>query len=318
MQRSSHDDAFRAHVQPSAEHGEREAEPLHLSAGGSHTPLIPGAETAGLSASDRGYNAPAGGDRDDDGPLSANGKIMEREMEIDGKVIAEASKRYKIPEVDILAVITQESRGVVTANAGARQKDHGRHAASGLMQVTEATWRQTVSNHSELSGFGFASHRYDRRANILVGTAALHDKRSALERLGVPANGENATALTTMAFNAGEGIVSDAYHRAVHAGARDPADACLRAEFLKPAIAKYPSVYAYYLTGGGKSKNPQRSVQRAIDLKFNEISKYPTGVEMLIAEANEHELATTLEDDMPHRDPTMLASADERSEDHKA
>lgn len=308
-----HDDTSRVHAQPVEAAVEAHADRQdHFSTGGSR-PLMPGAETAALSASDRAYNAP-----DNDGPLSANGRVMEHEMNIDGRAIAEASKRYGIPEVDILAVITQESKGVASANAGARQKDHGAHAASGLMQVTEATWKGTVNRHSELAGYHFASHRYDRHANILVGTAALKDKRDALESLGVPATGANATALTTMAFNAGEGIVSEAYHHAVHAGSLHPAQECLRAEYLKPAIAKYPSVYAYYLTGGGKSKNPGRSVARAVELKFNEISKYPTGVQMLIAEANEHEIATTLEDDMPHHDPTMLASADERSDDHEA
>lgn len=208
----------------------------------------------------------------------------------DEDAIEEASKRYGVPEVDILAVITHESRGVATANAGARQKDKGKNAASGLMQVTHETWKNTQNNHPELARYAFHAYRYDRRVNILVGTAALADKREALERLGVDANGENGTALTTMAFNAGEGIVSDAYRRAEQAGSRNPAEDCLKPEYLKPAIAKYPSVYSYYLTGGGKSKNPQRTKERAVELKYLEISKYPQKVENLIAEANEHDM----------------------------
>jgi hypothetical protein len=243
------------------------------------------------------------------GPMTASGHLMAHEMDVDHAAIAEASKRYSIPEVDILAVIIQESHGTSTANAGAHQGDHGAHAASGLMQVTESTWRQTQQHHSDLAGYSFTTHRYDRRINILFGTAALSDKRAALERLGVPANGANATALTTMAFNAGEGIVSDAYHRAVRGGAAHPAVDCLKAEYLKPAIAKYPSVYSYYLTGGGKSKNPGHSVARAVELKFLEISKYPTGIENLIAQADEHQLADTGED-VPH-DQVLLAKADE-------
>ncbi len=50
--------------------------------------------------------------------------------------IAEASRRYNVPVPHIEAIITQESRGDLDANAGARQRDRGRHAASGLMQVT--------------------------------------------------------------------------------------------------------------------------------------------------------------------------------------
>jgi len=156
--------------------------------------------------------------------------------------------------------------------------------------VTEATWKHTLSNHTELSKYSFHAYRYNPTINILVGTAALADKREALENLGVDASGPHGTQLITMAFNAGEGIVSDAYHRAVEAGSRNPAEDCLKEQFLKPAIAKYPSVYSYYLTGGGKKRNPQRSRERAIELKYLEISKYPDKVEMLIVEANEHDM----------------------------
>ena len=178
------------------------------------------------------------------------------------------------------------------------------------MQVTHETWKNTQNNHPELAQYGFHAYRYDRRVNILVGTAALADQRTALKRLGVDATGENGTALTTMAFNAGEGIVSDAYHRAERAGSRNPAEDCLKPEYLKPAIAKYPSVYSYYLTGGGKGKNQQRTKERAIELKYLEISKYPNKVEMLIAEANEHEMVEE-EIEMPFEDETRLASNDD-------
>lgn len=268
-------------------------------AGGNLPPVgggLDGTQLAMLSASDRAYGSPGGAgsrsnDDDERDPLSAEGRIMARIADQHENVIEEASKKFGVPEVDILAVITHESRGVATANAGARQRDGGRNAASGLMQVTHETWKHTVSRHSELSQFAsFHAHRYNPRANILVGTAALRDKREALERLGVDASGPNGTQLTTMAFNAGEGIVSAAYNSAVRSGSRNPAEDCLKPEHLKPAIAKYPSVYSYYLTGGGKGRNPQRTKERAVELKYLEISKYPDKVEMLIAEANEHEL----------------------------
>lgn len=271
-------------------------------------------ELAMLSPSDRAYGRPAP-ERDDEerDPLSANGKIMERTAERDGAAIEEASKRYGIPEIDILAIITQESRGVATANAGASQKDRGRNAASGLMQVTHDTWKNTQRNHPELAKYPFASYRYDRRVNILVGTAALADKIEALERLGVRTSPENATAIATMAYNAGEGIVAEAYRRAVDGGSTKPDEDCLRPEYLKPAIGKYPSVYSYYLTGGGKSRNPQRSKQKAIDLKYQEISKYPNAVEMLVAEAEEHDLATEDIEVAPDAAPTQLASVDDET-----
>ena len=242
-------------------------------------PVHAGGEERGPSASERAY-----------GSLDAGGRVMAHEQEVDGSAVAEASHRYGIPEADILAVIAHESRGDAHANAGAAQNDHGRHAASGLMQVTAATWKATQDKHAELAHYAFDAYRYDRHVNILVGTAALADKRNALGKLGIPP-AQVTAALTTMAFNAGEGIVSDAYHRAVHAGSREPADDCLRAEYLMPAIAKYPSVYAYYLTGAGKKLNPGRSVEKAIELKYREISKYPVAVEQLVAEAHEHGMA---------------------------
>jgi hypothetical protein len=293
----------KANQHSEAEHDQK----LSFASGGQIPPVSEMGQMAMLSPSDRAYGR--NDDKQSDEPLSANGRIMERTSEADGKAIEAASKRYNIPEVDILAIITHESRGVATANAGSSQKDHGAHAASGLMQVTHETWKHTQTNHPELAQYPFEKYRYVRHINIMVGTAALSDKRDSLARLGIPSDSKNIAALTTMAYNAGEGIVSDAYERAVKAGAEHPDVACLRAEFLKPAIAKYPSVYKYYLTGGGKSRNPQRSVQKAIDLKYNEISKYPHEVEMLIAEANEHGLADTSED-VPMQAQVELAEAD--------
>ena len=285
-------DRHHAHAAPRADDQQLEttdAEPserTQFSSAGPKPPVASDGAEAAPSASERAY-----------GPLDAGGKIMEHEQHVDGAAVAEASNRYGIPVADILAVITHESRGEANANAGASQKDHGKHAASGLMQVTAATWKATQDKHAELAHYSFDAYRYDRRVNILVGTAALADKRTALDRLGVPAKAVTG-ALATMAFNAGEGIVADAYHRAVQAGVKDPGDECLRAEFLKPAIAKYPAVYSYYLTGGGKKANPERSVQKAIDLKYKEISKYPVAVEQLVAEAHEHGMADG-EHDLP-------------------
>jgi hypothetical protein len=281
-----------AHVEPEDEGVETETESedrTRFTAEGALPPVAEETASAEPTASERAYGA--------EDPLTSGGQVMEHEEEVDGDAVTEACHRYGIAENDILAVIAQESRGNAHANAGAAQEDHGRHAASGLMQVTEATWKATQEKHHELVNYSYEAHRYDRRVNILVGTAALADKRDALTRLGIPASSVTV-ALETMAFNAGEGIVADAYERAVHAGEVEPGNECLREEYLKPAIAKYPSVYAYYLTGAGKKANPERSVERAIELKFREISKYPGAVEELVAEADAHEI-TDDELDMP-------------------
>jgi hypothetical protein len=292
VQRSREDAHHEVEEAPAAALPAEEEHKTRFATAGAIPPVAAGASAGNLTASERGYDGP-------DGPLSANGQVMERVMQQDHAVIEEASRRYGVAEVDILAIITQESRGNATANAGRSQKDHGAHAAAGLMQVTEETWKATTARHPELARYTYSAHRYDRRANILVGTASLAAKKDALEDLGV-STAHNFAALVTMAYNAGEGVVSAAYNHAVAAGSRHPDVDCLKAEHLMPAIAKYPSVYKYYLTGGGKSKNPKRSVQRAIELKYHEISKYPEGVELLIAEANEHELANVNDDSMPH------------------
>lgn len=261
-----------------------------------------------LSPSERAYDGGRGRDNDESNePLSAKGKIMARVADTHEGAIEEASKRYGIPEADIMAIITQESLGDIDANAGASQRDRGRYAASGLMQVTAETWKNTQNNHPELAKYAFESYRYNPRINILVGTAALADKIDALKRLGVKTAPENATAIATMAYNAGEGIVAEAYRRAVAAGSKQPDEDCLKPEYLKPAIGKYPSVYKYYLTGGGKGRNPGRTVQKAIDLKYQEISKYPNAVEMLVAEAEEHDLAEAEEFDVAAGERTLEA-----------
>jgi len=53
--------------------------------------------------------------------VSAEGRIMERIANQHENVIEEASKMFGVPEVDILAVITHESRGVATAGWWDRQ-----------------------------------------------------------------------------------------------------------------------------------------------------------------------------------------------------
>jgi soluble lytic murein transglycosylase-like protein len=212
-------------------------------------------------------------------------EIMASELEIDGAAIEAASAQYGVPATEIRAIITQESRGNADANAGAAQPDQGIHAASGLMQVTEVSWKQAQHAHAELASYDFATYRYDRRVNILVGTAVLASKRRALENMGIDPKGPQIAALTSMAYNAGEGLVQDAYHRARKAGSKQPDVDCLLAEYLKPAIRDYPSVYAYYLTGGGKSRNPTLSVDSAVDLKFEEISRYPAQIDVLVRSA---------------------------------
>ncbi|HVA14047.1 MAG TPA: lytic transglycosylase domain-containing protein [Stellaceae bacterium] len=104
--------------------------------------------------------------------------------------IAEASRRYGIPEAWIRAVLRAESGGRTTLRGRPITSPAG---AIGLMQVMPKTWAELRAR------YGFGADPYDPRANILAGTAYL---RELYERYGYP----NLFA----AYNAGPGRF-DAY-----------------------------------------------------------------------------------------------------------
>ncbi|MDH5835342.1 lytic transglycosylase domain-containing protein [Luteimonas kalidii] len=88
--------------------------------------------------------------------------------------IAEASRRYAVPEAWIRAVMRAESAGCtqldgrpITSHAG----------AMGLMQIMPATWADLRRRH------GLGDDPHDPRENILAGTAYL---RELADRFGVP------------------------------------------------------------------------------------------------------------------------------------
>ncbi len=95
--------------------------------------------------------------------------------------IAEASRRFGIPEHWIRAVLRAESAGDVQAISSA--------GAMGLMQVMPATWAELRARH------GLGRDPYDPRDNILAGTAYL---REMFDRYG------NVAAMLA-AYNAGPG-----------------------------------------------------------------------------------------------------------------
>ncbi|AMY70892.1 lytic transglycosylase domain-containing protein [Frigidibacter mobilis] len=95
--------------------------------------------------------------------------------------IAEASRRFGIPEHWITAVLRAESAGDVRAVSMA--------GAMGLMQVMPATWAELRSR------YGLGRDPYEPRDNILAGTAYL---REMFDRYG------NVAAMLA-AYNAGPG-----------------------------------------------------------------------------------------------------------------
>lgn len=94
--------------------------------------------------------------------------------------IAEATQRFRIPDHWIRAVMQAESAGNARAVSSA--------GAMGLMQIMPGTWAELRAVH------GFGSDPFDRRENILAGTAYL---RQMYDQFGVPG--------FLAAYNAGPG-----------------------------------------------------------------------------------------------------------------
>lgn len=99
--------------------------------------------------------------------------------------VAEAARRFGIPEAWIWAVMRVESNGDARAVSSA--------GAMGLMQIVPATWASLRAQH------GLGADPFDVRANIMAGAAYL---RAMHDRYG------NATAMLA-AYNAGPGRYDD-------------------------------------------------------------------------------------------------------------
>ena len=201
-------------------------------------------------------------------------EIIKRVKEFEAHIQA-AAKRFGVKPEHLRAIMAQESGGNPNADANPKKRVA---SAAGLMQVTGETWNQMRSQHADLKPYDFQSYKYNARINCLFGAATLASKQGILKAAGVDKNSANFAQLTVAAYNGGEGVVKAALAHARAAGSKNPEADCLKEEHLSPAIGKYPSVFNYYLTGGGRSSNKSGTREEAIRLKFREISKYPTGV----------------------------------------
>ncbi|MBO6675593.1 MAG: lytic transglycosylase domain-containing protein [Rhizobiales bacterium] len=121
-------------------------------------------------------NPPAADARD---TVSRSAQAVTPSSDIDA-FIAEAAQRFRIPERWIRAVMQAESAGNARAVSSA--------GAMGLMQIMPGTWAELRTAH------GFGSDPFDRRENILAGTAYL---RQMYDQFGAPG--------FLAAYNAGPG-----------------------------------------------------------------------------------------------------------------
>ena len=88
--------------------------------------------------------------------------------------IAEASRKYDVPEIRIRAVMQAESAGCTALDGHPIRSSAG---AMGLMQLMPPTWDELRQRH------GLGDDPDDPRDNILAGTAYL---RELTDRFGVP------------------------------------------------------------------------------------------------------------------------------------
>ena len=219
--------------------------------------------------------------------------------------IAAAAAEFGFATAQLKAIVAQESRGKPRAAAG------GSTSASGLMQVTAESWNHIKRVYPQLATFDFASHRFDPATNLRFGAAILRNKMDALAPHGVSPLTPGYAEVAVAAYNGGEGVIIAALQSARRAGAEHPQLAAMDADHLQPAIGKFPSVYQYYLTGGGKRANPQRSIDRAIELKYLEMSKYPDGVRRFLRVANAEAAGVRPESFAAHK-PADAESANAR------
>ncbi len=189
--------------------------------------------------------------------------------------IQEAAKRFGVKVAHLRAIMAQESGGNPNADANPKRPVA---SAAGLMQVTGDTWKQMQATHRDLKQYDFQTYKYNPRINCLFGAATLASKQGILVSAGMSKDSPHFAELMVAAYNGGEGVVKAAIAHARAAGSKDPEGDALKEAHLVPAIAKFPSVYNYYLTGGGKKNNKSGTADEAVRLKFREISKYPIGV----------------------------------------
>jgi hypothetical protein len=128
-----------------------------------------------------------------------------------GAFVAEASRRFGIPEAWIRAVMRSESGGDLNATSP--------KGAMGLMQVMPATWTELRGKH------GFGLDPYDARESILAGAAYL---REMFDRYGAPA--------FLAAYNAGP----KRYEQYRDLGRPLPAETVAYVAVVAPAIGMQP------------------------------------------------------------------------------
>ncbi len=222
--------------------------------------------------------------------------------------IQRAAEHFHISPEDIRAIIGVESRGNPHARAG------GPRSASGLMQVTEETWRQVAKTFPELAAYAdFATHWSHPEINIMFGTATLASKRKSLERLGVPVDGPHFTELAVAAYNGGEGVVSLAMQHARSTGCVDPEADCLKFEHLSHGVehageSRDQQIWKYYMPGSsGAVRNKSGTREEAIRLKTEEILKYPTRISHYL-DAERRDTANALSTNAPAHATTPAAA----------
>jgi hypothetical protein len=149
-------------------------------------------------------------------------------------IIAEAARKYGVPEANIRAVMRVESSGDPRATSG--------KGASGLMQVMPATYDELARKH------GLGADRYDPRNNIMAGTAYLREMN---DRYG------GDWTKTYQAYNAGPGRVES--------GARLPAETRAYVPKVNANLGGNVAGYRTGYTGPGATYAPDPQFTAMLD-----------------------------------------------------
>ena len=155
--------------------------------------------------------------------------------------IADASRRFDIPEVWIRRVMSAESGGRTILN-GRPIRSHA--GAMGLMQLMPGTWR------AMRAAYGLGTDPHDPRDNILAGTAYL---RMMYDRFGYPG--------LFAAYNAGPGA-----YGAYLAGARRlPAETVAYvARVARPGAARIGAARSAPALAAARTAEPAQSPSQTV------------------------------------------------------
>ena len=146
---------------------------------------------------------------------------------------------------------------------GIAYHETGGDVSLGLMKVLPIAWAQINRDYPEYKNIDYKTHHTNAEVNINFGAATLQNLKKYLKRdLKVSENHPDYLFLLLTTYNAGPGTIRTAYKHAKTAGEKNPYQALLKEEYMKPAIRS--AIYK-------KEANVSEST---VNSKYKEIANY--------------------------------------------